>query len=120
MRMSYLGAPSGTGSTFHYVGKKAGEGRMTITDVRPNELVAIRAQFVAPMKATNQIAFTLKPAPGGVIVTWAMNGRNNFVFKAFGLVVNVDKLVGKDFENGLAALKRVSEQQVMHSVADVS
>jgi hypothetical protein len=120
MRKSYLGASSGSGAIFHYIGRKAGEGRMTMTEVRPNERLAIRAEFLKPVKATNDVVFTLNPASNGVTVTWAMNGRNNFVFKAFGLVVDIDRLIGKDFEMGLAELKRLSEQQAAHVVAHIS
>jgi hypothetical protein len=114
---TYSGAPAGTGSVFHYVGKKLGEGRMTIVDRRRNELVAIKAEFVKPMAATNRIEFTLQPSNEGVVVTWSMVGRNSFVFKAFGMMVNMDQLVGKEFESGLADLKRLSEQDVSRTVA---
>ena len=119
---SYSGPATGPGSAFHYVGKKLGEGRMTVTGVRPNELVAVRAEFIKPFAATNQIEFTLTPAPAarGVRVTWAMSGNNNFVFKAFGLVVNIDRMLGKEFESGLADLKRVSEQDAARTEKEVA
>ena len=108
---SYLGPAAGPGAIMHYAGKKAGEGKMTITSVHPNELVAVRAEFIKPFTATNEIEFTLKPAVNGITVTWAMSGRNGFVFKAFGLVVNVDRMIGTEFERGLTDLKRLSEAE---------
>jgi hypothetical protein len=82
---------------------------MTITESRPAERVAVTLAFTAPMQATNAVEFTLAPAPGGVQVTWTMAGRNGFLGKAFTLFVDMDRMVGAQFEQGLAALKAVSE-----------
>jgi hypothetical protein len=120
LEKSYSGAASGPGAILHYVGRKTGEGRMTLTAARPNELVAVRAEFIKPFAATNEIEFTLKPAPEGVTVTWSMTGNNNFLFKAFDLAVDVDKLVGREFETGLADLKRLSENDASRSVAAIN
>ncbi|HSU14344.1 SRPBCC family protein [Longimicrobium sp.] len=117
IRLAFAGPASGVGSSYHFVGKRAGEGRMTISGVRPNERVTVRADFIKPMAATHQIEFTLKPAPGGVAVTWAMSGRNGFLGKAVSLVMNMDRMVGGEFEKGLADLKRVSEAQASTAVA---
>jgi uncharacterized protein YndB with AHSA1/START domain len=117
VQKTFSGPATGPGASFHYLGKKTGEGRMTVTSAHPNELLAIRAEFIKPFAATNEIAFTLKPAPSGVTVGWAMSGTNNFLFKAFGLVVNVDRIVGKEFETGLADLKRLSESEAARTVA---
>lgn len=83
---------------------------------RPNELVAVLAEFIKPFTATNDIECSLKPATNGVTVTWTMTGNNNFVFKAFGLFVNVDRTIGKEFESGPAALKRLCEQEATQVV----
>ena len=111
MRKTFEGSPAGVGSAYHYVSDHAGEGRMTLTDLRPNQRVGVRAQFIKPMAATNDIEFTLKPAAGGVTVTWAMSGRNPFLGKAVSLFVNMDRMVGGQFEKGLADLKQVSEAE---------
>ncbi len=108
--MSYEGAPSGVGSSFHYVGKQAGEGRMTITQVTPNERVAVKGEFIKPFAATNDIEFTLTPTVEGVSVTWAMSGDNTFIGKAISLFIDTDKMIGGEFEKGLVDLKRVSEE----------
>lgn len=117
IRLTYGGAPAGVGSSYHYAGRKIGEGRMTITALRPHERVGVRAEFIRPFAATNDIEFTLAPAPGGVAVTWAMTGRNGFLGKAIHLVVNMDRMVGGDFEAGLAELKRISEARAGAAVA---
>jgi hypothetical protein len=110
LKRTYGGAASGVGADYAWAGNnQVGEGRMTITASQPNERIAIRLEFLAPFAATNEAEFTLKPAPGGVGVTWSMSGNNNFVAKAFSLFVDMDSLVGKDFEAGLAALKSVAE-----------
>lgn len=108
MRKTITGA-TGIGSSLHYTSKKLGEGRMTIVDRVPGQLLALRAEFLKPFKATNQIEFTLRPERNGTSITWAMSGNNSFVFKAFGLVVNMDDMLGKEFEAGLTDIKRLAE-----------
>ena len=110
IKLTYLGAQSGVGAAYHYVSEQTGEGRMTVTEVTPNRRVAVRAEFIRPFAATNHIEFTLDPAPTGVAITWAMRGNNNFIGKAIGLFVSVDKMVGTQFEKGLAELKQVAER----------
>lgn len=111
MRKTFEGAPAGVGSAYHYVSEHSGEGRMTLTAVQPNRRVGVRAEFIKPFAATNDVEFTLRPAPGGVTVTWAMSGRNPFLGKAISLFVNMDRMVGGQFEQGLADLKRLSEAE---------
>ena len=107
---SYDGSPAGTGTIFAWAGnKKVGEGRMTITESRPGELIRIKLEFFKPFKATNAAEFTFKPEGNQTLVTWSMSGKNNFMGKAFGLIMNCDKMVGGDFEKGLAAMKSVVE-----------
>jgi len=109
-RNTFDGAPAGTSAVFAWAGNsKVGEGRMTITESRPNELVRIKLEFVKPWKATNTVTFTFVPAADKTKVTWAMDGDNNFMGKAFGLFMNMDKMVGGDFEKGLAQMKSVAE-----------
>lgn len=111
MHKAFEGAPSGVGASLHWLGnKKAGEGRMTITESQPSTHLVTALEFIRPFAASNVAAFALAPVPGGVAVTWSMTGRNNFMLKAFGLFANMDQLIGKDFEEGLANLKRVAEE----------
>jgi len=111
MKLTYLGAAAGVGAGYHYVSEQSGEGRMTVTESAPNQRVAVKAEFIKPFAATNQIEFTLAPAANGVAITWAMRGNNNFLGKAIGLFVNMDKMIGAQFEKGLADLKQVAEQE---------
>lgn len=82
---------------------------MTITDSQPNNLIRINLEFLRPFKATNTTDFTFKPEGNQTVVTWSMFGKNNFMSKAFGLFVNCDKMIGRDFEKGLAQMKSVAE-----------
>lgn len=112
MTKSYEGAPSGTGAVYGWSGdKQVGQGRMTIVESRPYELICIRLEFERPFKATNTAEFTFAAAGSQTSVTWTLLGRNNFMMKAMGLLLNMDKLIGKDFEQGLSQLKAAAEDQ---------
>jgi carbon monoxide dehydrogenase subunit G len=98
------------GDTYAWVGnKKVGEGRMTITESRPGELVRIKLEFFKPFAATNTTEFSFKPEGGGTAVTWSMTGRNNFVAKAVSMFMSMEKMVGGQFEKGLAQMKSIVE-----------
>jgi hypothetical protein len=113
MTREISGAPSGPGATYHWSGNKdVGEGRMTITDSQTPSSVTIRLEFIKPWTATNTTRFDLTPSGAGTNVTWTMSGRNNFMAKAFGLFVDIDKMVGADFEKGLASLDAVTAATV--------
>lgn len=107
---SFSGPPSGVGSVFSWSGNsEVGEGSMTLVESRPDELIRIKLDFTRPMKASNDVEFVFTPGRTHTRVTWTMTGKNNFVGKAVGLVMNCDKMVGGMFEKGLANLKAVSE-----------
>ncbi len=113
LERSYGGAPSGRGATYAWVGRKAGTGHMTITaetvDTSRATLV-IQLDFIKPFKANNIAEFVLMAGPGGTEVQWSMYGPRPFVSKLMGVFIDFDKMVGKDFEAGLAAMKRLAEQ----------
>jgi Polyketide cyclase / dehydrase and lipid transport len=110
---SYSGSPSGGGAVMAWAGNnKVGEGRMTITESRPAQLIRFRLEFFKPFKATNTAEFTFQPQAGQTLITWSMSGRNNFMGKAFGLIINCDKMVGGQFEQGLANLRAVAGEPV--------
>jgi hypothetical protein len=110
VRNTFAGAPAGTGAAFAWSGnRKVGEGRMTIVESRPSELVRIKLEFVKPFAATNTAEFAFKPEGGQTAVTWSMYGHNNFVARAIFLFVSMDKTLGGEFEKGLASMKSVAE-----------
>jgi Polyketide cyclase / dehydrase and lipid transport len=110
MKQSYEGAPAGVGAVYAWFGNsQVGEGRMTITESRPSDLIKIRMEFLKPFAATSIAVFTFKPDGDRTIVTWSMEGRNNFIAKAIHLVMNMDRMIGGQFEKGLAEMKSVVE-----------
>ncbi|HUK63199.1 MAG TPA: SRPBCC family protein [Dongiaceae bacterium] len=105
MKTSFSGAASGAGAVYEWTGNdKVGQGRMTILDAQPGSRVTIRLEFIKPFASTCTTGFTLAPEGSGTKVTWTMDGRNNFMGKAFSLVMNMDKTIGGDFERGLHQL----------------
>lgn len=110
MKQTYEGAPAGIGAIYSWVGNnKVGEGRMTLTESRPSDLIRIKMEFCKPFAATNTAEFTFKPAGNQTAVTWSMTGHNNFMAKAIHLFMNMDKMIGSQFDKGLASMKSVVE-----------
>jgi hypothetical protein len=110
MKQTYEGPAAGVGAISNWSGDgKAGQGRMTLTESRPHDLIQIRLEFMKPWQATNAVEFTFQPDGEQTIVKWSMSGKKNFFLKAFGLFMSMDKMVGRDFEKGLAQLRTVVE-----------
>jgi Polyketide cyclase / dehydrase and lipid transport len=110
MKMTFAGPEAGTGATYTWTGNgKVGEGRMTIVESRANELVKIRLEFMKPFTATNASEFAFQPQGNQTAVTWSMTGKRNFMMKAMSLVMNMDKMLGGQFEQGLAQMKAIAE-----------
>lgn len=110
MKKTFAGPASGVGAAYGWSGNnKAGEGQMLITSSIAPAQIKIRLSFTRPFAAENEGTFSFQPVPEGTRVTWAMAGHNNLAAKLFQLVVNMDKLLGADFERGLASLKVVAE-----------
>jgi uncharacterized protein YndB with AHSA1/START domain len=108
---TFDGPPIGVGSSLAWAGNnQVGEGKMTITESQPGELIRMKLEFLKPFAATNTAEFTFKPEGDRTTVTWSMSGKNGFMAKAFGLLVNCDKMVGGQFEQGFANVKSVVEK----------
>lgn len=106
---TYGGPPAGTGAWYAWEGnRKAGEGRMEITDVDESN-VAIDLRFVRPFRSQSVIVFTLAPDADGTVVTWTMTGANTVMLRLFGIFRSMDDMVGPDFERGLDRLKADAE-----------
>jgi len=109
---TFEGPPAGTGAVMCWAGNKnVGEGSMTITESRPNELVRFRLEFLKPFKGTNTAEFEFKPQGDHTHVTWSMYGENNFMSKVINLFINCEKMVGGQFEQGFANLNEVVETE---------
>jgi uncharacterized protein YndB with AHSA1/START domain len=110
MKTTYQGRDGEVGASYAWLGDdKVGEGRMTITGLTPPRRVVVRLEFLKPWKATNETSFDLAEEPGGTRVAWIMKGENTFMGKAMSLFMDMDRMVGGDFEKGLAALKGLAE-----------
>jgi hypothetical protein len=110
MKQAYEGASAGTGAVYTWAGNnEVGEGRMTLTESRPSDLIRIRLEFLKPFRGTSLAEFTFKPEGDHTIVTWSMAGQNNFMAKAVHLFMAMDKMIGGNFEKGLAQMKAVVE-----------
>jgi hypothetical protein len=100
------------GAVYAWVGNKnVGEGRGTIVESRPNERIRFKLEFLKPFTATNEAEFTFSSDGDGTIIEWAMTGKRNFMFKAMCMVMNMDKMCGDQFDQGLANLKSIVESQ---------
>jgi uncharacterized protein YndB with AHSA1/START domain len=112
MERTYSGEPAGEGAVYAWSGNsEVGEGNMTITESSPNDLIRLKLEFIKPMAATSDTEFNFKPEADGTHVTWTMSGKNGFVGKALCLFMSMDKMVGGDFEKGLASMKQVAEAE---------
>ena len=110
MKKTYEGAQSGVGAIYNWAGNnEVGEGRMTIVESRPSDLIRVKLEFFKPFAGTSTAEFTFKPAGNQTMVTWNMFGENNFMAKAIHLFMNMDKMIGDQFEKGLADMKAVVE-----------
>ena len=110
-RNTFEGPRAGVGAAMSWSGNRdVGEGRMTIVESRPGELVRMRLDMTRPMTATSHAEFTFTPEGAGTTVTWSLTGRNGFLARAFCLFADMDKMVGGSFEQGLAALKALTEK----------
>ena len=109
-KVTFSGPQSGPGASFAWDGNdKVGAGTMTITESRPNQRIATRTDFTRPFAGTSQADFVFSEAGGQTNVIWTMSGQQNFIGKAICLFMSMEKMVGPDFDRGLAQLKRVSE-----------
>ncbi len=107
---TFTGSAAGTGAVMSWAGNnKVGEGRMTITESKAGELIRIKLEFFKPFKAVNTAEFVFKAEGGQTVVTWSMFGPNTFVGKVIGLIMNCEKMIGGQFEQGLASLRTVAE-----------
>jgi hypothetical protein len=110
MKRTYGERAEGVGAVYAWDGnREIGAGRMEIADAAQPSLIRIRLDFFRPFKANNLAEFIFTPTGGQTHVTWAMNGKSNFMSKVLCTVMNVDRMVGNDFDKGLKALKAAAE-----------
>jgi hypothetical protein len=111
MKRSFSGPVAGAGAVYAWEGNSdVGQGRMEITESAAPSRVSLKLDFVKPFEAHNRVDFTLEPKGDLTTVTWAMEGPMPFLSKLIGLFVDIDRMVGQDFEAGLANLKSIAER----------
>ena len=110
MQRTYTGPDVGVGATYEWEGsRKVGKGRMEIVDAEAPSTVGIKLDFLKPFKSHSQTRFALSATGDTTEVTWSMRGPKTFMTKVMGVFTSMDKLVGRDFEKGLAQLKTAAE-----------
>jgi uncharacterized protein YndB with AHSA1/START domain len=111
MKRTHSGAPKGKGAVYEWDGnRQVGSGRIAITDTVPNSKVTLKLDMFRPFTAHNDVEFTLVPNGSGTNVSWAMQGPQPFMAKLMSTFINCDKMVGSQFEEGLAKLKAIAER----------
>jgi len=110
MKESYSGPTEGPGASYAWQSEEVGTGRMTITDVDFPSRVALDLDFETPFEARNVVEFSLVPSGAATDVTWRMTGAQTYLSKLMGLVIDMDSMVGTDFEAGLEDLKAIAER----------
>jgi uncharacterized protein YndB with AHSA1/START domain len=111
MTRSFSGAQSGRGAVYAWEGNKnVGSGRMEILDASASSKIIIKLDFLKPFEAHNTAEFTMLPQGDATNVTWVMHGPAPFMSRMMQVFMNIDKLIGKDFEIGLANLKGLTER----------
>lgn len=111
MKRSFSGAASGVGAAYAWEGNSTvGAGSMEILESTPSSKITIKLDFLKPMEGHDTAEFTLASQTDGTKVTWAMSGAAAYIMKVMGVFLDMDKMIGKDFETGLAQLKALAEQ----------
>jgi carbon monoxide dehydrogenase subunit G len=111
LKRTYSGSSSGVGAVYAWEGNKnVGSGRMEILESTPKN-IRIQLDFITPFKANNTADFTFTPQGSATNVDWVMTGENRFIGKVMSVFMDFDKMIGKDFEAGLAAMKAAAESK---------
>jgi hypothetical protein len=114
MKKTFSGPDTGPGASYAWSGNdNVGEGRMTIEESKPAELVGMKLEFIRPFAGINRVNFRIAPSEAGSRISWVMDGKNKFMSKAISLMMNMDTMVGKDFEQGLANLNKFALRETL-------
>jgi Polyketide cyclase / dehydrase and lipid transport len=111
MKRTYSGEQSGKGAKYEWEGnKQVGHGRMEIVEATPSTKVLMKLDFITPFPANNMAEFVLEPRDDSTVVTWAIFGPSPYMSKLMGIFMNIDAMIGKEFDTGLANLKAQMEK----------
>jgi hypothetical protein len=118
-KYAYEGPQSGAGAITHWAGNdQVGEGSMTIVESKPHEVVKLELVFLKPMQDTATSEFHFKPEGEKTVVTWTMDGEKNFMEKMVCLFMDMDKMVGGSYEEGLGNIKKIVETPPAETTVD--
>ena len=118
-KATFEGPASGEGAIFGWDGNaEVGKGTMKIVKSRPDSLIDIEMKFVKPMEDVADVQFTFVPVDGKTLVEWSMSGKRTFLGKAMCMCMNMDRMVGTKFEEGLASIKKRVETEAAPAAAD--
>jgi uncharacterized protein YndB with AHSA1/START domain len=107
-KVTFEGPISGAGAIFSWAGNdQVGTGRMSIVESKPNERIQFKLEFMKPFESKCDTVFGFRSEGAGTEVSWTMTGTNDFMGKAFSLLINCDKMIGGQFEDGFTNLKAV-------------
>jgi uncharacterized protein YndB with AHSA1/START domain len=110
IKSNYSGPVAGVGSRYAWESNTVGTGSLEVTGQQPGHTVQMKLDFVKPFEAHNQAEFALQPtADGATEVRWTMRGPANFMSKLMGVFMDMDQMVGRDFEDGLQNLRQIAE-----------
>jgi hypothetical protein len=111
MKRTYSGAASGKGAVYAWDGNKnVGSGRMEILEASAPSKIVIKLDFIKPFEGHNTAEFTMMPRGEATDLTWVMDGPTPFLGKIVHVFINMDRMLGRDFETGLANLKNLAEK----------
>jgi uncharacterized protein YndB with AHSA1/START domain len=111
MKRAFSGPPSGKGAIYEWEGnREIGKGKMEIVESVPPSKVVFDLHFIEPFEGHSKAEFTLVPQGDSTNVTWAMHGPNTYIGKVIGVFCNMDEMIGREFETGLASLKAAAEK----------
>lgn len=109
-KATFEGPAEGQGAVFRWSGNDdVGEGKMTITESTPAENIKLKLEFTRPFEDSGDVEFTFDPDGDTTIVTWILTGEKGFAEKLVGVFMNMEEMIGADYEKGLANLKSVVE-----------
>lgn len=111
MKKTYSGNDRGVGAHYAWEGnKEVGKGEISITETTPPNKIVMDLHMIEPFEGHNVATFTLSAAGDSTKVTWSLDDKQKFIVKVIGIFMNMDKMIGGDFETGLARLKVTAEK----------
>ena len=112
IKKTFTGAARGAGAVYAWEGnKEVGSGVATITAVEPDKSVTMDLHFITPMEGRSVAKYELTPVAGGTEVRWTIDGPSPYLSKLMCVFMDMDKMIGGEFEKGLAALKAIVEKK---------